>query len=55
MFTDDIAFVAQKSKLSDIQEIITRFSKSAKVFGLKINLNKTEVMYQSSPPGITWH
>ena len=32
------------------QEIITRFSKSAKAFGLKINLKKNEVMYPP-PPG----
>ena len=45
MFADDTAFVAHKYQ--DAQEIIICFLKSAKGFGLKINLKKTEVMYQT--------
>ena len=48
MFADDTAFVAHHHQ--DAQEIITRFAKSAKDFGLKINITKTEMMYQP-PPG----
>ena len=33
-------------QLPNAQEIITHFSKSAKAFVLKINLKKTEIMYQ---------
>ena len=36
MFTDDTGFVAHNQQ--NAKKIITRFSKSAKVFGLKINL-----------------
>ena len=43
MFTDDTAFVVHNQQ--DAQEIITRLSKSAKTFGLKISL-KNMVMYQ---------
>ena len=48
MFADDTAFVAHDH--ADAQEIISRFAQSAKQFGLKINIKKTEVMYQP-PPG----
>jgi len=48
MFADDTAFVAHFHQQA--QEIITRFAKSAKDFGLKINITKTEMMYQQ-PPG----
>ena len=47
MFADDTAFVAHNHE--DAEEIITRFSKSAKAFGLKINVKKTEFIYQPSP------
>ena len=47
MFADDTAFVAHHHQ--DAQEIITRFAKSAKDFGLKINITKTEMMYQPPP------
>ena len=50
MFADDIAFVAHSH--ADAQDIITRFADSARIFGLKINIKKTEVMYQP-PPGST--
>ena len=49
MFANDIAFVAYNQQ--DTQEIIRAFSKYSKAFGLKMNLNKTEVMYLSPPPG----
>ena len=49
MFADDIAFVSHSPE--DAQDIITRFSRSAKAFGLKINIKKTEVIYQP-PPGV---
>ena len=47
MFADNTDFVARNHQ--DAQEIITRFSKSAKANGLKINLKKSEVMNQPSP------
>jgi len=47
MFADDTAFVAHSHQ--DAQEIITLFAQAAKSFGLKINIKKTEVVYQSSP------
>ena len=36
MFADDTAFVAHS--FEDAQEIVTRFSNSAKLFGMKINI-----------------
>jgi len=48
MFADDTAFAAHYHQQA--QEIITRFAKYAKDFGLKINITKTEMMYQP-PPG----
>ena len=49
MFADDTAFVAHYHL--EAQEIITRFARSdKKIFGLKINITKTEMMYQP-PPG----
>ena len=47
MFADDTAFIAHS--FEDAQEIVTRFSNSAKLFGLKINIKKTEMMYQPVP------
>jgi len=47
MFADDIAFVAQYHQQA--QEIINRFEKSVKDFGLNINITKKEMMYQPSP------
>ena len=44
-FHDDTVFA--EHNLQDAQELITRFPKSAKAFGLKINLKKTDVMYQA--------
>ena len=42
MFADDI--VAHNH--DDAQEIFSRFAKSAQAFGLKINIKKTEMLYQ---------
>ena len=47
MFADDTAFVAHNHQ--DMQEIITRFATSARDFGLKINIKKTEIMFQPIP------
>lgn len=47
MFADDTAFVAHSHE--DAQDIVTRFASSAKAFGLKINIKKTEMMYQPLP------
>jgi hypothetical protein len=47
MFADDTAFVAHTH--SDAQDIISRFACSAKAFGLKINIKKTEMMHQPVP------
>lgn len=49
MFADDTAFIAHTH--SDAQEIISLFATSAHQFGLKVNIKKTEVMYQP-PPGL---
>ena len=46
LFADDSALVA--NSLEDIQEITHRFAAAASQFGLKINTNKTELLYQ--PP-----
>ena len=47
MFADDTAFVAHSHQ--DAQEIITLFAQAARTFGLKINIKKTEVVYQPVP------
>lgn len=47
MFADDTAFVAHRHH--EAQTIITRFADSAKAYGLKINISKTEMMYQPTP------
>ena len=43
MFADDTTFVAHN--YWDAQETVSRFLKSTKTFGLKINLKKTEIRY----------
>lgn len=53
MFADDTALVAHT--LGDIQEISTLFAKATKDFGLKINMRKTEVLYQPSPSTSSTH
>ena len=44
MFADDTTSMTHNHQ--DRQNTTNRFSKSVKVFGLKINLKKAEVMYQ---------
>jgi len=48
LYADDSALVAHS--LEDIQEIMDGFAKSSAEFGLTINAQKTEVLYQP-PPG----
>ena len=45
--SDDSALVATNHQ--DIQEIVDRFSAEATLFGLKINVSKTELLYQPTP------
>ena len=47
MFADDTAFVAHNH--DDAQEIVSRFARSPQAFGLKINVKKTEMLYQKAP------
>ena len=44
LYADDAAIVAHS--LEDVQEISDRFNSAAKDFGLKINIGKTELLYQ---------
>ena len=44
LFADDSALVANSAE--EMQEIVDAFSKASKKFGLKINIKKTEVLYQ---------
>ena len=46
-FTDVTAFVTYTHQ--DTQEITTLFAEVAKAFELKININKTEVVYRPAP------
>ena len=46
IFADDSALVAHSAE--DIQKIVDAFSDASKKFGLKINIKKTEVLYQSN-------
>jgi hypothetical protein len=53
LFADDSAIVAHNAQ--DMQTLVDKFSKTAKQFSLKINISKTECMYQpvklfSTPP-----
>lgn len=47
LFADDSALVATNHQ--DIQEIMDHFSAAATLFGLKINVSKTELLYQPPP------
>ena len=47
LYADDSALVA--SNAVDIQQIVDRFSFAADVFALKINISKTELLYQPPP------
>ena len=44
LFADDSALVAHSSE--EMQKIVDAFSNASKKFGLKINIKKTEVLYQ---------
>ena len=44
---DDSALVA--SNAVDMQHIVDRFSSATDMFGLKINISKTEMLYQPAP------
>ena len=44
LFVDDSALVAHSAE--EMQKILDVFSNASKKFGLKININKTEVLYQ---------
>ena len=48
LFADDSALVATDAE--DMQEIVDRFSSAATLFGLRINVSKTELLYQ--PPSL---
>ena len=44
LFADDSALVAHSAE--EMQQIVDCFSNASKKFGLKINIKKTEVLYQ---------
>ena len=44
LFTDDSALVDHSAE--EMQKIVDAFSDESKKFGLKINIKKTEVLYQ---------
>ena len=47
LYADDSALLS--NNLSEIQEIVDRFSSAASLFGLKINASKTELLFQPAP------
>jgi len=47
MYADDSALVATEQ--GALQEIVDRFSVTANLFRLKINIFKTELLHQPSP------
>ena len=48
-FADDCTLVSHED--SDLQLMLDRFSQSAKLFGLTVSLEKTEVLHQPAPDG----
>ena len=46
LFADDSALVAHS--VEEMQKIVVDFSDASNNFGLKINIKKTEVLYQPS-------
>ena len=50
LYADDSALVAKN--VVDMQQIVDRFSSAADMFGLKINISKTELFYQPPPMSI---
>ena len=49
MIADDSALVAHSAE--EMQKIVDAFTDASKKFGLKINIKKTEVLYQSNSTG----
>ena len=47
LFADDAAFVA--TSFEEAQDLVDRFSKASKTFGLTISIKKTEVVHQPMP------
>ena len=47
LFADDSALVAHSAE--EMQKIVDAFSDASKKFGLKINIKRTEVLYQPNP------
>ena len=47
LFADDAAFVAYTER--SLQHLISCFAEAAQLFGLKVSLKKTEVLYQPAP------
>ena len=47
LYADDSALVS--NNLEEVQEITNRFADAAKLFGLKINVSKTEFLFQPAP------
>ena len=47
MFANDTALVAHSH--DDSQELVDRFARASKAFGLKINIKNTETLYQPAP------
>ena len=47
LYADDCALCAHSE--ADLQELCNHFAEAARLFGLKINLSKTEVMHQRPP------
>ena len=50
LYADDSALVANNAV--DMQQIVDHFSSAADMFGLKINISKTELLYQPPPMSI---
>ena len=46
LFADDSPLIAHSAE--EMQKIVDAFSDASKKFGLKINIKKTEVLYQSN-------
>ena len=49
LFADDSALVAHSAE--EMQNIVDVFSNASKKFGLKINIKKTEMLYQPNSTG----
>ena len=47
LYADDCALLAHNER--DLQMMVDKFSQASKLFGLTINISKTEVLYQPAP------